>query len=49
MKIPVTYVIYRASIASLTAAILILVGIGLAGYGPLGSWHAVANWILSGF
>lgn len=49
MKIPVTYVIYRAGISCFTAAVLVLAGLGLAGSGPLHGWHGLTAWILSGF
>jgi len=46
---PVTYVLWRAGVACFTSAILVLVGLGLAGDGPLQGWHGVTTWILSGF
>lgn len=49
MITPVTYVIFRAGIVCFTAAILTLVGFGLAGDGLLHSWHALTAWMLSGF
>ena len=36
MRIPLTYVIFRVTAVAVTALVLLLLGTGLGGHGPLG-------------
>jgi hypothetical protein len=43
MRTPPNVVVYRLVTSALTALILISVGAGLAGYGPLTALHQIAH------
>lgn len=43
MKTPPTFVIVRAATSAITLFLLLLLGLGLAGHGPLDSLHALTS------